>query len=48
MEPTGTFTAPDGSLKRNRANPAKIVTAKETIEINQGTSISPFKSGDKT
>jgi hypothetical protein len=38
MEPTGTFTAPDGSLKkRNRANLAKIVTSKgKTIETNQG------------
>jgi hypothetical protein len=38
IEPTGTFTAPDGSLKkRNRANLTKIVTSKgKTIETNQG------------
>jgi hypothetical protein len=38
MEPTGAFTAPDGSLKkRNRANLTKIVTSKgKTIETNQG------------
>ena len=38
VEPSGSFIAPDGSLKkRNRGNLTKIVTSKgKTVETNQG------------